>query len=91
MVDKARYVRKRFPRKNSEIDLLLAEDSEFGDICEDYNSCINSLRYWAKSKEPEAEIRVSEYRTLVRELEEEMAEALDALNSRRISYKVLAC
>ena len=84
MNDKARYIRNRFPDKKNAIDLLIAEDPEFRAICEDYDACINALRYWAKSKEPEAEIRVNEYRTLVQELEEEVTEALAMLKPRRL-------
>jgi hypothetical protein len=84
MNDKARHIRERFPDKNHSIDLLMAEDPEFPDLCEDYDACVNALRYWAKSKEPEANTRVDEYHTLVRELEEEITQALEALKSRRL-------
>ena len=47
------------------IDLLMAKDPEFVVLCEDYNDCANALRYWGRSKAPEAETRVKEYRTLV--------------------------
>ena len=83
MNDKARHIRERFPDKNHSIDLLMAEDPEFPDLCEDYDACVNALRYWAKSKEPEAKTRVNEYHTLVRELEEEITQALEALKPRR--------
>jgi hypothetical protein len=73
---KARHIRDRFPSNHNAIDLLLAEDPEFGAICEDYDACVNALRYWAGSKEPEAEIRVREYHILCRELEKEVVEAL---------------
>ena len=84
MNDKARHIRERFPDKTHTIDLLMAEDPEFLTLCEDYDACVNALRYWAKSKEPEAETRVNEYRTLVRELQEEIAQALEALEPRRL-------
>jgi len=54
----------------------MAEDSEFLTMCEDYDICVNTLQYWTKSVEPEAEIRVNEYRTLVKELEEEITQVL---------------
>lgn len=84
MNDKAHHIRKRFPDKTHTIDLLMAQDPEFRAICEDYDACINALRYWIKSKEPEAEIRVKEYRALVRELQEEITQALVALKPRRL-------
>ena len=76
MNDKAHLIRERFPDKSHIIDLLMAEDSEFLTMCEDYDICVNALQYWTKSVEPEAEIRVNEYRTLVKELEEEITQVL---------------
>ena len=80
MNDKARNIRERFPDKNRSIDLLIAEDPEFLTMSEDYDVCVNALRYWTKSKEPEAKTRINEYRTLVRDLEEEIAQALTRIN-----------
>jgi hypothetical protein len=54
----------------------MAEDPEFLALCEDYDACVNALRYWAESKDPEAETRVNEYRVLVRDLEEEITQFL---------------
>ena len=79
MNDKTRHIRERFPDKSHIIDLLMAEDSEFLTVCEDYDACVYALRYWAKSKAPEAETRVNEYRTLIEELEEEITQVLVAL------------
>ena len=84
MNDKARHIRERFPGKKHDIDLLMAEEPEFLTLCEDHDVCVDALRFWAKSKEPVAEIRVNEYRTLVRELQEEIAQALAALEPRRL-------
>ncbi|MBT8364844.1 MAG: hypothetical protein KJP23_09070 [Deltaproteobacteria bacterium] len=84
MNDKAYHIRERFPDKKHAIDLLMAEDPEFLDLCEDYDACVDALRYWGKSNEPEAETRVNEYRALVRELQEEIAQALKALEPRRL-------
>ena len=79
MNNKARHIRERFPDKSHIIDLLMAEDSEFLTLCEDYDVCVYALRYWAKSKAPEAETRVNEYRTLIEELEEEITQVLVAV------------
>ena len=79
MNEKAHHIRERFPDKSHIIDLLMAEDSEFLTLCEDYDVCVYALRYWAKSKAPEAETRVNEYRTLIEELEEEIAQVLVAV------------
>ncbi len=83
MNDKARRIRERFPDKNNRIDLLTAEDPEFLTLSEDYDACVNALQYWTKSQAPEANARVSEYRGLVRELEEEIALVLIAPDQGR--------
>jgi hypothetical protein len=79
----ARHIRERFPDKNHSINLLMAEDPEFPDLCEDYDACVDALRYWAKSEKPEAETRVNEYHALVRELEEEITQVLVALEPKQ--------
>ena len=77
-----RHIRERFPDKTHTIDLLMAKDPEFFDLCEDHDACVDALRYWAKSKEPEAETRANEYHILVRELQQEIAQAIDALKPK---------
>jgi crotonobetainyl-CoA:carnitine CoA-transferase CaiB-like acyl-CoA transferase len=79
MNDKAYHIRERFPDKSDNIALLLVMDLEFRTMCEDYDVCINALRYWDRSEAPEADARVDEYRYLIRELEEEIMQALAAL------------
>jgi hypothetical protein len=78
--DKTRHIREQFSDKKPSIDLLMAEDPEFLALCEDYDACVDALRYWAKSEAPEAKTRVNEYRALVRDLEEEIAQALTRIN-----------
>ena len=58
----------------------MAQDPEFTTICEDLADCVNALQHWTKSKEPEAEIRVCEYREVILELEKEIIQALGAVN-----------
>ena len=60
----------------------MAKDPEFLNLCEDHDACVDALRYWAKSEKPEAETRVDEYRTLVRELRQEINQALATLEPR---------
>ena len=84
MNDNARHIREQFQDKKHGIDLLMAEDPEFLTLCEDHDACVDALQYWVKSKDPEAETRVDEYRTLVRDLQEEIAQALEALKQRRL-------
>jgi len=80
--DKANYIRERYPDKKQTLDFLMAEDPEFLALCEDYDACVDALRYWDKSKEPEAETRVNEYRSLVQELGEEINQALTWINRK---------
>ena len=83
MNEKICHILKRFPEKSRLIDLLLKKDPEFVALCEDYDDCVNALRYWSGSNAPEADTRVNEYRVLVQELEEEIDQALEGLNLRR--------
>ena len=83
MNDNARHIRERFQDKKHGINLLIAEDPEFLTLCEDHDACVDALQYWVKSKDPEAEIRVNEYRILVQELQEEITQALLAMEPRR--------
>ena len=76
------HIRKRFPDMSENIALLMTKDSDFLTICEDYRDCIHALRHWRQSKEPEAETRVNEYRTLIGELEDEINQALITLKPR---------
>ena len=79
MNDKARHIRERFPEKKHAIDLLMAENPEFIDLCEDHDACVDALRYWANSKSLEAETRVIEYHTLIEQLEEEIFQYLHSI------------
>ncbi len=84
MNDKALHIRDRFKDKSHIIDLLMAEDPEFLTLCEDFDACVKALQYWAESKAPEAEVRVHEYRTIIEELEEEITQALGAVQPPRL-------
>jgi hypothetical protein len=79
----AGHIQKRFPDKKHAIEALMAEDAEFQTLCEDYDACVNALRYWAESSVPEADTRGDEYRTLIKELEEEIIQALASLSQRQ--------
>jgi len=83
MNEMAHHIRERFSDKKQSIDRLMPEDPEFADFCEDYDVCVNALRYWSKSKEPEAEIRVDEYRTLAQQIEDDVIECLIAAKPRQ--------
>ena len=79
MKGRGRHIREIFSDQKRTFDLLAAQNSEFLAMCEDHDACVNALQYWARSKEPEAETRVNEYRTLVRELQEEITQTLAKL------------
>jgi len=83
------HIRKRFSDQKFSIDQLMAIDSEFLSLCDDYDACINALQYWTKSKEPEAENMIDEFRNIVRELEEEVIEALITQKSRSLKRSKL--
>lgn len=82
MNEKIRHVLERFPDESHRLSLLMAGNAEFLALCEDYDTCVNALQYWCASKEPDARDRVAEYRTLVRELEEEITETLETLRQK---------
>lgn len=81
MNDEAHHVRDQFPDQGPVIDFLKAVDQEFLALCEDYDACVKALRYWTVSSAPEAVTRVKEYRTIVLDLREEIAQALLNLDS----------
>jgi hypothetical protein len=76
MNDKPRHVLEQFPEKSHTIAHLMEQDPEFLTLCEDYGVCAEALLYWERSREPEAETRVNEYRTLARELLQEIIQFL---------------
>ena len=67
---------EQFPEKSHTLSLLMVEDPEFLTVCEDYDACVEALRYWAQSSEPEAATRINEYNALVQELEEEIVQVV---------------
>jgi hypothetical protein len=77
--DTARHIQERFKDKGHVIDLLMVEDPEFQTLCEDFDDCVDALHYWTDSKAPEAEARANEYRTIIKELEEEIIQALGSI------------
>ena len=80
MNDEIYYILEWLSDKSHMIDLLMEKDPEFVELCEEYNDCVNALRYWNRSTEPVAEDRVKEYSTLIGKLEEEIIQALEAFN-----------
>jgi len=54
------------------IDLLAAKDNEFRELCRDFDDCVDALRRWEASGEPEAGARAGEYRELLAALQTEI-------------------
>lgn len=79
MENRAHYIQERFPDKKHQINRLMAENSEFLALSEDYDICVTALRYWAGSTAPEAETRVIEYHTLIKELEGEISQYFNCI------------
>ena len=78
VIENPRHIRERFPDQKRTLDHLMAQDPEFLALCEDYNACVDAFRYWIQSEAPETKSRTDEYRTLIRELQEEIAQAISA-------------
>jgi HEPN domain-containing protein len=77
--NRAHYIQERFPDKKHQINRLLSENSEFLALSEDYDLCVTALQYWAGSTAPEAETRVIEYHTLIKELEGEISQYFNCI------------
>jgi hypothetical protein len=73
---------KRFPDKKHILTQRMAEDPDFCSFCQDYELCVKTLQYWTSSNKPEAKARINEYRTLVQELEQEIACELKSSDSK---------
>ena len=82
MNESPRHIRERYPDQNHTIDRFMTEDTGFSALCEDFDACVDALRYWIKSEAPESQIRVNEYCTLIQELQEEIVQAMAALEQR---------
>ena len=77
----------RFPEQRDAIEQRLAQDSAFFELCEDYAEASQAWAYWrasvdgASPADSAAEI-AENYRTLLRELEEEILQALQPDQNR---------
>ena len=63
---------KKFPEHKGVIHRLSECDDEFLALCEDYRICKEALEYWDVSDSEKAPDRSSEYRSLLKELENEI-------------------
>jgi hypothetical protein len=62
----------RFPEQKETIKALFKNNESFRTLCEDYRRCADTLQYWNRSLGEDALVRMREYETLLRELEEEI-------------------
>jgi hypothetical protein len=69
-------VLERFPRDAAHISRLVVEKEAFRHLCEDYILARFALARLERLQETREPSEVTEYRTLVSELEKEIAEAL---------------
>ncbi len=76
MPDMTIHIFKRFPENALLIRHLFLKDSNFRSICDDYDKCIRSIKYWNHAKKIDTKARVEEYRYLCKELEKEVLQAL---------------
>ena len=70
--DKMARAVARFTAHQEIMRQIADQDNEFYALCCDYGECAEALRFWRQSQDPRAEDRVSEYRTLLQELENEI-------------------
>jgi hypothetical protein len=72
---------ERFPEQMEMVRRLYLSDEQFRSICEDFSLSVDSLRRF--ERRPDAHLRpeVDDYRTLLRELEDEIRSYLAAAES----------
>lgn len=68
---------RHFPKESDKISQRFNEDPRLNEIAENYRDCVTALQYWSLSKSPESEVRIVEYTTFRRELEQEAIDALE--------------
>jgi len=62
----------RFPERKETIKALFKKNESFKTLCEDYHRCAAALQHWNQFLDEDAPVRMREYETLLRELEEEI-------------------
>lgn len=76
-------VLERFPEKAGLIRELVLSNMEFRSICEDYAEALNTLVHFRARPDADERPEVAEYEVLIRELEAELAAALEAMQEQR--------
>lgn len=70
---------RRFASATVQLEQEILKHPDFRLLCEDYGDAVEALERWSHSTDAIAPQRVSEYRKLVEELEQEIRNHLDAL------------
>ena len=70
-------VRNLFPARQKQIDQLYQEDADFQEMCQDYEEVHSLLACWTSSTDVKQAI-IEEYKILLKDLEVEIMEALQA-------------
>ena len=70
-------ISKQFPAWQSKIEQLYQENADFQEACRDYEEVHSLLANWTSTTQVHPAI-IDEYRTLLKELEVEIVEALQA-------------
>jgi hypothetical protein len=79
-MEEIRSIVARFPQRELEIRRRCSHDAHFRSVCADYEEAAMALRYWqerAREGARESDQRVSEYASLLGELEAEILSQLD--------------
>jgi len=72
MAHKINRILGRFVELKSEIQEAALRDARFRGLCEDYEAAAEALEFWTKSPDPRAPKMITEYRTLLSDLEAEI-------------------
>ena len=68
-----------FPEHEETIKRLFKVKDNFRSLCEDYRQCAQASKYWNQSVSEEAPARREEYGELLRDLSEEILQAVHEL------------
>ena len=67
---------KRFPDCKDALLQMYRTSKSFRSICENYQECLEAVRYWSQSEHETAVDRHREYQSLLHELEQDILESL---------------
>ena len=73
-----RFVRERFPARQSDVLNLYLRDQEFRELCHDFGVCATEIERLESSPATGASQRIGQLQELLDELEADIAERLNA-------------